>query len=206
VKPVHLKLEVVMEKAYTELVVAGPFALVKGFLMGFRCGMETEFNYFFHRKSGIRRDTLAELVKEALDMDNYVHLCLKNDVLDRFRNAVEKTRPLIGVEIKNERQIKQARFEFSFNISNRQAAGGVKQILSNLPQGVKLEEYEPQEETHPEGESKIGGYAPLHPYTFKGCGRVCGDFGAVMELFLKAKRMPESDLVLLSEITLDFAD
>jgi len=196
-----------MEKAYTELIIAGPFALVKGFLMGFRCGIDREFSYFFHRKSGIRRDTLAELVKEALEMDNYVHLCLENDVLDMFRRAVEKTRPLIGVEIKNERQIKQARFEFSFNISNRQAAEGVKQILNNLTPDVKLEEYEPQEETHPEEEkSKIGGYAPLHPYTFKGCGRVSGDFGAVMELFLKAKRMPESELMLLSEITLDFAD
>jgi len=196
-----------MEKAYTELVIAGPFALVKGFLMGFRCGMGTEFGYFFHRKSGIRRDTLAELVKEVLDMDNYVHLCLENDVLDRFRKAVEKTRPLIGIEIKNERQIKQARFDFSFNISNIQAAERVKQILSNLPPEVKLEEYKPLEKTHPEEEkSKIGGYAPLHPYTFKGCGRVVGDFCAVMDLFLKAKRMPESDLVLLSEITLDFAD
>ena len=84
-----------MEKAYTELVIAGPFALVKGFLMGFRCGIETEFNYFFHRKCGIRRDTLAELVKEALDMDNYVHLCLENDVLDRFREAVEKAQPVV---------------------------------------------------------------------------------------------------------------
>lgn len=196
-----------MEKAYTELVIAGPFALVKGFLMGFRCGVENEFGYFFHRKSGIRRDTLAELVKEVLEVDNYVHICLENDVLDRFRKAVEKTRPLIGLEIKNERPIEKARFDFSFNISNREAAGKVKQVLENLPQSLSLENYEPQEEIHPEEEkSKIGGYAPLHPYTFKGCGRVSGDFGAVMELFLKAKRMPQSDLLLLSEIALDFAD
>lgn len=194
-----------MEKAYTELIIAGPFALVKGFLMGFRCGSDREFSYFFHRKSGIRRDTLAELVKEALEMDNYVHLCLENDVLDMFRRAVEKTRASIGLEIKNERPIKEARFDFSFNISNRDAAENVKRILSGLGPDVKIEGYEPQEETHPEGESKIGGYAPLHPYTFKGCGRISGDFGAVMELFLKAKRMPESDLMLLSEITLDFA-
>ena len=205
-QPVQLKLEVAMEKAYTELVIAGPFALVKGFLMGFRYGSETEFGYFFHRKSGIRRDTLAELVKEALEMDNYVHLCLENDVLKRFRKAVGKTRPAIGLEIKNERLIKEAHFDFSFNISNREAAKNVKQILENLPPGVKLEGYEPQEETHPEGESKIGGYAPLHPYTFKGSGRISGDFGAVMELFLKAKRMPESGLVLLSEIALSFGE
>jgi len=205
-QPVYLKLEVAMEKAYTELVIAGPFALVKGFLMGFRCGSETEFGYFFHRKSGIRRDTLAELVKEALEMDNYVHLCLENDVLERFRKAVEKTRPAIGLEIKNERPIKEAHFDFSFDISNREAAKNVKQILENLPTGVKLEGYEPQEETHPEGESRSGGYAPLHPYTFKGRGRIRGDFGSVMELFLKAKRMPESDLVPLREIMLSFGE
>jgi hypothetical protein len=206
-QPVHLKLEVVMGKAYTELVIAGPFALVKGFLMGFRYGSETEFGYFFHRKSGIRRDTLAELVKEALEMDNYVHLCLENDVLERFRKAVGKTRPEIGLEIKNERLIKEAHFDFSFDISNSEAAKNVKQILENLPPSLILEGYEPHEEIHPEEEkSKIGGYAPLHPYTFKGSGRISGDFGAVMELFLKAKRMPESGLVLLSEIALSFGE
>ena len=72
-----------MQEKFTELVVSGSFALVKGFLLGFKGGSETDFCYFFHRKSGIRRDTLVELLKEVLDLDNYVHLCLEDKVVQQ---------------------------------------------------------------------------------------------------------------------------
>jgi len=195
-----------MQEDYTELVVEGSFALVKGFLIGFRYGSGNEFNYFFHHKSGIRRDTLAELLKEILDMDNYVHLCLEKNIVDIFKQAVLKAKPLIGIDVKKERQIKEARFNFSFSINNREAAERIKEMLNKLPPGVELEDYQPQEESHPEGEGGTGGYAPLHPYSFKSDGTVKGNFGAVMELFLKAKRMPESELMFLSEIVLGFED
>jgi hypothetical protein len=193
-----------MPKGYRELVVAGSFALVKGFLLGFRCGTGKEFSYFFHRKSGIRRDTLAELVKDVLELDNYVHLCLEEDIVESFKEAVAKAGPVVGIEIRNVRPIKEARFDFSFRINNREAADKIKDMLNNLPQGVKIEGYEPQELTHEKGGKVIGGYAPFHAYGFKGSGVVRGDFGGVMELFLRVKRMPESELMLLGDIVLNF--
>jgi hypothetical protein len=194
-----------MQAKFSELVVSGSFALVKGFLLGFKGGSETDFSYFFHRKSGIRRDTLAELLKEVLDLDNYVHLCLEDRVVPDFKRAVAEAEPLVGIKIKNERPIKEARFDFSFIIKNREAAGKVKQVLAELPEGVELLDYEPVEETH-DDKSAIGGYAPEVPYQLKGSGTVRGEFGGVIELFLTAKRMPEGQLVLLSDMVLGFED
>ena len=194
-----------MQAKFTELVVSGSFALVKGFLLGFKGGSEADFDYFFHRKSGIRRDTLAELLKEVLDLDNYVHLCLEDTVVPAFKRAVAEAEPLVGIRIKNERPVKEARFDFSFVIKNREAAEKVKQVLAELPEGVELLDYEPVEETH-DDKTGIGGYAPEFPYQFKGSGTVRGEFGGVIELFLTAKRMPEGQLVLLNDIALGFED
>ena len=116
-----------MEAKFSELVISGSFALVKGFLLGFRGGTGKDFDYFFHRKSGIRRDTLAELLKEVLDMDNYVHLCLEQAVVQDFKQAVAGAEPLVGVKIKKARPIKLGRFDFSFVINNREAAEKVKE-------------------------------------------------------------------------------
>jgi len=193
-----------MQNSFTELVIAGSFACVKGFLLGFRCGSGKQFSYFFHRKHGIRRDTLAEMVKEVLELDNYVHLCLEDGIVQDFKQAVEKAKPVIGLEIERERRIKEAHFQFSFSIKNLESAKRVKEIFSSLPSGVNLEGYQPREEILPEGGTSTGGYAPFHTYVFKGDGTVRGDFGGVMELFLKVKRSPDSDLVLLSDIMLDF--
>ncbi len=194
-----------MQAKFTELVVSGSFALVKGFLLGFKGGTGTDFSYFFHRKSGIRRDTLAELLKEVLDLDNYVHLCLDDKVVPDFKRAVAEAEPLVGIKIKNQRPITGARFDFSFSINNREAAEKVKEVLADLPEGLELLGYEPVEEIHEEN-AAIGGYAPQHTYRFKGNGTLLGDFGGVMEMFLRAKRMPEGQLVLLSDLILEFED
>lgn len=193
-----------MSKKFTELVIDGTFDLVKGFLLGFKCGTDTDFDYFFHQRSGIRRDTLAKLLKEVLALDNTVHLCLENAVLDRFRQAIDKSKHIVGLEIKKERPIKEAQFNFSFSISNREAAKRVKTILGGIPPDLALEEYEPREEEQKGKSSQTGGYAPLHAYTFKGNGTARGNFGSVMELFLKIKRMPENELVLVGDIILGF--
>jgi len=193
-----------MGKSFSELVIAGPFELVKGFLIGFRCGAGEEFGYFFHHKSGIRRDTLSETLKGIFAIEYHVHLCLEDSVLERFQQAVEKAGSQIGLKIVNAKPIKAARFDFSFTINNRKAAQNVRKLLDHPAEGVSLEDYRPLEEEHAEHEKVVGGYAPLHPYSFKGSGTAHGGFGPVMELFLAVHRIPESELVLTGEIALEF--
>lgn len=196
-----------MSALYRELVISGSFALVKGFLRGYRHGAGLEFGYFFHGRSGIRRETLAELLKEALELDSYVHVCMQGDAVEGFKRAVREAGSAVGIQVKEERAITGARFDFSFSINNRQAAADVKAVLSDLPPGVRLDGYEPVEREESVAESgSTAGYAPLHEYTFRGHGRVVGDFPGVMELYLKAKRLPGQEVLLMGEMRLEFKE
>ena len=196
-----------MSSAYSELVISGPFALVKGFLLGYRSGSGIDFGYFFHRKAGIRRDTLAELVKEALDLDNFVHLCLERTAVEGFKKAVKNGGGTVGIQVTKERKIKAARFDFSFNVNNRELADEVKKDLDHLPEGVHLEDYEPEERREKSREEETtAGYAPLHKYTFRGHGTVAGDFDGVMKLYVKTRRGPDREAILAGDISLDFED
>lgn len=195
-----------MSTRFKELVISGPFGLVKGFLLGYRAGSGGDFRYFFHRKSGIRRDTLAELVKEVLEVENYVHVCLEESAVKGFQGAVEVYRESLGLEVSQVRAIKGASFGFSFNLNNRGLAEQVKKALDALPDGVHLKDYAPEEKgsSKDKTDEATGGYAPLHEYTFRGQGVAEGDFDGVMDLFLRARRMPQSNVLLLGEMSLEF--
>jgi len=197
-----------MSTRFKELVISGPFGLVKGFLLGYRAGSGGDFRYFFHRKSGIRRDTLAELVKEVLEVENYVHVCLEESAVDGFRRAVNACRESLGLDVSEEKPIRGARFGFSFSLNNRELADQVKKAFAALPEGVHLEGYAPEEKDSEYLAHHGGtvGYAPLHDYTFQGQGVAVGDFDGVMDLFLRARRMPQSSAVLLGEMSLEFGD
>ena len=49
-----------------------------------------------------------------------------------------------------------------------------------------------------------GGYAPLHEFSARGKGVVEGEFGAVIELFLKIKRSDLSESIICSDVDLIF--
>ncbi|MCE5269703.1 hypothetical protein LLH00_00280 [bacterium] len=195
-----------MSTRFKELVISGPFGLVKGFLLGYRAGCGGSFGYFFHRKSGIRRDTLAELVKEALEVENYVHVCLEESAVEGFGRALAACRDCLGLEVSQVRDITGAHFGFSFNLNNRELADQVKKVFSAVPEGVSLEGYAPEEKDSQYMAHHGGtvGYAPLHDYTFTGQGVAAGDFSGVMDLFLRARRMPQSSILLLGEMSLEF--
>lgn len=193
-----------MGKQFTELVLAGSRERVKGFLLGFRNGTTREFDYYFHHKSGIQRDTLGEFMKEVLELENLIHVCIEDDMVEPFARAVAKATPLIGIEVKEHHRIKSARFNFSFNIYSRRVAMEMKQILNDLPPGVALMNYAPLEEERPVNPAELSmGYAPLQVYFFKGEGRIEGDFAVVIQAYQDLKRARAGEVVLLDDIVLE---
>jgi hypothetical protein len=192
-----------MSNQFTELIIKAPFLFVKGFLLGFMHSRNLNFDYFFHRKSGIKRETLGEHVKELLAIDCYTDLCLPNDIVNDFEKSLKQIDPGIGVTIEDKRQIKDASFTFSFKLYNRESTKICKQIFEYLPPGVTIKNFEPKEIV----DEKVIGiheYAPVHPYIYQGEGEVNGDFNGVMNLFLTIKRSELSNTILCSEINLNF--
>lgn len=192
-----------MSTPFTELIIKAPFLFVKGFLMGFMNGRKEIFDYFFHRKSGIKRDTLLEIVKELLAIDNYTDLCIPSSIVGEFIEALGRIDPSIGVSIQQQRSIKNAEFNFSFKLYNQKHADICKQLFTFTPATVEVKNFEPEER---KDDQYIGirEYAPIHPYIYHGEGTVYGEFEGVMNFYLTIKRSDLSDQILCNEITLHF--
>jgi len=192
-----------MNKAFTEIVMEGPFMLVKGFLLGFLAVRKPESNYFFHRKSGIRRETLKDLLKELFEMDNHVHFCLETELVPDFKTSAALYQEKTGMEIKSERPIRAASFNFAYEFHNKAISEEAGQWFNQLPSGVKVSDYKPFEHQEVEGHG-IEGYAPLFEFTSRAKGRVEGEFEPVIDLYLTIKRSRLSEAVICSEIDLVF--
>ncbi len=193
-----------MKETYTELIIKAPFFLVKGLLLGFMYGRGEEFNFFFHRKTGIRRETVGELVRELLVLDTHTYLCLPDDVVNDFVKVVEKAEAMVKCKVVGRRAIRGAEFSFSFEFLTQSAAREGKKLLKNLPEGVELLDFKPEEKKHKNEVGEIGGYAPIHPYVYRGHGIIKGDFGGVIDVYLKMKRSKISDFFLCSNVRLIF--
>lgn len=188
---------------YSEVVIQGPFMLVKGFLLGFLSQTKADSKYFFHRKAGIRRETFKELLKELFELEDHVHVCLESALVEPFSKALELYTKITGNEIKSVKPVSGGWFNFSFEVYNKEIAADIRAIFETLPDGVSLEDYFPTEEQDVSA-SGAEGYAPLHEYVFRARGKVKGDFEGVMDLFLKIKRGELSDAIVCSEVHLEF--
>ena len=194
-----------MQKSFSELVIEGQFVLVKGFIMGFLHGSDQEFDYFFHRKHGIRRETFKEFIKELFEFESHVHVCLDNNIIPKFLKAIEKSEEKIGLEIKSVKAINSANFTFSFEIFNKELADDIKIVFENSPAGVKVMDYKPIEEVANDAVG-VEGYAPVHSFVARGNGTAEGNFHDIMELYLNIKRSKGSESIMCSEINLELED
>jgi len=192
-----------MSTTFTEIVLEGRFIMVKGFMLGFLGCYKPDGKYFFHRKENIRRETFGEFLKELFELDNYVHFCIEDDLLEPFKKALPLYTKATGYEIKSERPIKGAEFSFAAEVYNRDLAGKLKDLLEHLPEGVSLKNYVPSEEVNEDAKG-FEAYAPLHEYIFRAKGIVTGDFEGIMKTYLQIKRGDLSDFVILSQVKLHF--
>jgi hypothetical protein len=194
-----------MQKSFSELVIEGPFLLVKGFILGFLHGSENEVDYFFHRKHGIRRETFKEFIKELFEFENHVHVCLNNNIVPKFLKAVKQTKENIELEVKSVRAIKSANFTFSFEIFNEELTKETRALFEKSPAGIKINDYKPVEKKSEEAVG-IEAYAPAHSFEARGSGKAEGDFHDIMELFLNIKRSKAANSIICSEINLELED
>jgi hypothetical protein len=192
-----------MSTPFSEIVIEGPFMLVKGFLLGFLSNKSVENPYFFHRKAGIKRDTLRDFLKELFELDNYAHLCLRSDLVNDFEKATEFYTKITGMKIKSVKPIKSASFNFAYELFSEEIATEAKSLIQNLPEDIKIDGYKPIEEKDESG-AGMEAYAPLHEFVSRGKGTVKGEFSSIIDLFLKIKRSKISESFITSEITLEF--
>ncbi|MBN1407514.1 MAG: hypothetical protein JW956_06990, partial [Calditrichaceae bacterium] len=134
-----------MKQSFYEIVLEGNFMLVRGFVVGFLSAVKPNGLYFFHRKAGIRRETLKEFLRDFFEMDNHVHFCLEADLVDNFKKAVESSEKQTEMKVHSIKLIKSARFSFAYEFFNEELAQKTKELLSNLPEDLVIKNYKPYE-------------------------------------------------------------
>lgn len=162
---------------YRQIIIKGDEAKVRPFLRGYFAGAGIETGFYFGRDCAFHRHFLLELFKYKGDV---VHLVHDVDLTKTVDKALTKVKNY-EYEIKESRPVLSSRFRFDFETANHSMANRIKAELEALPEGVQLVDYKPEEIVHDDAGS-VEGYAPLHPYEFKGKGMIDGDVGGVVEM------------------------
>lgn len=192
-----------MSTQFAELSVKGNFMLVKGFLVGFLTARNSDVQYFFpHRAGTIRRDTVTGSIKQLMELESDVHVCIEMSEVDDFRNAIEKAHPRIGIEVTSMRGIQGAGFECECELFNEEDSKSCKAIMAHARETARVQVVKEEENIDPRVlQDKLH---KTHPYEYRNKSKIHGDFGAVMNIFLELRRARFADFVKLSEVTLDF--
>ena len=192
-----------MSATFSELVVRGNFPLVKGFLVGYLCGRNSQARYFFRHTAGtIKRDSVTGMIKQLVELDSEIHVCLETSEVDGFRNAVDAASPKIGIGLAEARPIALAEFEYSCELYDPEEGGKCREIFRAAKETLTLEGFNEKEIVDAKAMKE-----PLHkahPYTYSSAGRVRGDFDEVMNVFLQLKRLTCRDFVKCGEMVLHY--
>jgi hypothetical protein len=193
----------VMAGGFVELIVSGTTELVRGFVAGFHHRGGRDFAYFFHHRSAIRHDTVSEFVKELLELENRVDLCVEERIAPELIAAIRGAAGEIEISLAGSRRIQEARLLFSFSMYDEARASELKVILAHPPPGVAFADLEPKEERHPEAaKERSMGYAPLHPYSFTGRGTARGGVQEILGIRDRFRQLSGDGLIEFGDIEL----
>ena len=127
-----------MAPGYSELVVEGPFTLVRGFLMGYCGGLGRQPRYYLHHSEGIGRHTLEETRSEVYCTDNLTYLCLEDSVLPGFLRAVARTEPEVNLSVRSVRRIGMASCDFAYETEAAQGVRAFRRLFSGAGAGLRV--------------------------------------------------------------------
>lgn len=171
-----------MPKTFSELVIEGPFLFVKGFIMGYKYSCNPNMDFFFHRKAGIKRETLKDVIQEYFELDSHTHVCLENSVIERFAETLKSAEEHIKMRILSRKEIITASFTFHFEVFSLEEGEKIRHIINTIPSTLTLDKFKEEVFTDEKGRG-IELYAPLHEYSYTGRGKITGDFADLITLF-----------------------
>jgi hypothetical protein len=191
-----------MEKEFYELVIEGPYILIKGFITGLLIGSKNMGTVIYNKEKSIKRESFSELLKEWIGVSEHLtHVIISSDIYEMVTREIETSFDDINMKVISSKKIRKACFEFKYEAFAERYGIELKNFFKDLPSGVSLlPDYKPVEEIHKEAKG-IELYAPEHDYKVSAEGTVEGPLPEIIGLYEQAK---EKDLIKLKEITLHF--
>jgi hypothetical protein len=189
-----------MGKKHYEIVIEGSFDLIKGFIVGFFEGRKITGAIIFEREHHVKREEELEHLLRAIHVEkDRVHILISERTFRILDQALKNRKHEIPLKVVSEKEIVRAHFNFAYAAYAKEFGNELKELFSKLPDGVRLEGYQP-EEIERQTKDGTAGYAPLHKYEIKAQGRVNGTAKDVIDFY---DRMEHNALIELEEIELE---
>lgn len=193
-----------MSKKFLEVVFEGNLDIIYGMIEGFLLGTDQKWDWCSAKESGVETETFTDIIKEWASMKTRLHhIIMEEEFFKRLKDASEKRGDLRFIKakyIKSFKEIKSASFSFEARAYAKKYGQEIQSILSNLPAGITLKNYKPEEIIDKDAKGTEL-YAPTHDYTFTAEGVAEGEFWAILNF---RKILDEHPLVEVSKIKLTF--
>ena len=189
-----------MQKKWYEIVIEGSFDLIKGVIIGFFEGRKIAGAIIFEREHHVKReDGLEHLLRAIHAEEDRVHIVMSERTFRILDQALNNRKHEVSLKVVSEKEIVRAHFNFTYAAYAKRFGEELKNLFGKLPEGVRLEGYQP-EEIERETKDSTAGYAPLHKYEIKAKGRVTGPAKGVIDFY---DRLEHNALIEFEEIKLD---
>ena len=186
-----------MAAVYYELLVKGNEDKLFAYLNGYLAGKKIKQGVIFCDECPFNIHELRELIRYHGEVS---HVVCRAGLRQTVLSALRSSPATYSFEVKKDRKITKASFEFKFETFSKKVAGGLKRTFTQMPAGLKLIDFEPEEKIDPDA-AGIERYAPAHDYRFEGSGAVSGNVEMLLDFH---RRLSQSDFVELEEIVLEY--
>jgi len=181
---------------YYEIVIDGDERISRAYIKGFILGKGIKSGIYFCSEHDISSGHLKDLIHRFGTKRILCRAGLRATIISALQRAPEE----LGLRVTRDNPVKAVSFKFKFDTSNRKVAGRLKRLFNLLPRGLRLAEFDPDEEIHPEAKG-VEGYAPMHEYRYRAKGLIEGD---VEQAILFHSRLKKNEFVDVDEMHLSF--
>ncbi len=189
-------------QTFYEIVLAGPLDVIHGYLAGLVVGSGEKGPLYFSLDEKITGPRISNRVKEFIHIrPRECHLVAESSMRSLIKKRAKAMTESCGVELVSEQRIRTARFAFEYRAYARRYGREIQDLISGLPQTLKILDHEFEEKFDPDAKGAEG-YAPAHDYEICGKGSVVGRIDRV----IKARRLlDDHPLVVPDAIMLELA-
>jgi hypothetical protein len=180
-----------------ELLVKGHEEIIYAYLNGYMAGKKVKEGVILCNECPFQIHEFRELIRYH---GGVVHIVVRAGLRQTVLSALRSAPASYGFEIKKDRKITNASFEFKFETVSKKVAGGLKRMFTQMPAGLKLTDFEPEEKFDPDA-AGIERYAPAHHYKYEGSGTASGNVELLLDFH---RRLSQNDFVELEEIVLEY--
>jgi hypothetical protein len=172
---------------WQELVFEGSVHVMRALVVGFEAGRGEASASVFAADIDLEPEAFGERLKALFTCGSHHVVFMPGTVAVPLAAAVAAHGAPLGLRLERRRVVESTTFPFRIEAFSHDEATKLRAlIIESVPAGARIENLSEQEEKHPDARGPEP-FAPLHAYTYRASGHVCGAFDAVIEHWKRAR-------------------